>query len=301
MASECSQGWLIDWQNPLKEEQWKAFFADLPKSSGIYHFKSGDGKVLYVGQSKNLKDRLKSYRYVHPDRSPRKLCRLVQEVDSIEYETCGSREKTKVLEAKRIHELRPKHNRIFTHPESNRFLGLKILEQDRWQWSILTDPVAPDSKTRVFGAFSGNAVRTLCAAIRRTDCLPMRRELASGETRLGFFDPMVPDMSVFETTLERNLTNNECDRLARKVIDFLEGKNDNWLHRIYGKGGLLLQQCPDFWVRERWHRDFEQLQSFFQYQAKRNRSYAEKYAISRKDPIGIEQLDLLKARTYGAA
>lgn len=300
MASESLQGWLIDWQNPLKDEKWKQFFADLPASCGIYHFKSGDGKVLYVGQSKSLKNRLKSYRYVHPDRSPRKLCRLVQEVSSIEYEPCSSWEKTKVLEAKRIHELRPKHNRVFTHPESNRFLGFKIIEQDRWQWSLLTDPVVSDPKTRVFGAFSGTAVRTVAASLQRTDCIPLRKTLVSGETRWGFFDAMVPDQSVFETTLERNLTHSECERLVRKLIDFLEGKNDSWLHRTFGKNGMLIQQCPDPWVRDRWERDYAYLQSFFKFQTKRNRTYAANYAISRKNPIDIKQLDLLKARTYGA-
>ena len=34
---------------------------DIPNSPGIYKFLNSDNKILYVGKSKNLKKRVKSY------------------------------------------------------------------------------------------------------------------------------------------------------------------------------------------------------------------------------------------------
>ena len=294
------QEWLWSWENPLRGEQWKSFFMELPELCGVYQFKTHDGRVLYVGQSKNLKQRLKSYRYIHPERSPRKLLRLVHEVASIDFEVCENEEKTRALEAKRIHELRPKRNRAFTHPESHRYLEFRLLEQDRWQWRITIEPVDQQQNTRVFGAFSGTAIRQMLASIRRIEHFHKRKSLTQVDTPLGFFDAMVPDRSEIDLSLEPNLTQKECERLVRKVIEFLEGKSDSWLHRIYGKSGQCILQCTDPWIRNRWLQDFEQLKRFYKFQSRRNREYASKFPVSRKEPIGAQQLDILKARAYGA-
>jgi len=292
-----------DWENPLQAERWKPFFDGLPARCGVYQFRSTEGQVLYVGQSKNLRNRLKSYRSVHPERSSRKLLRMVREVETIEVEVCESEEKTRALEAMRIHELRPKHNRVFTHPESHRYLEFRWIDQDRWKWTILSDLSDRElaKNTWVFGAFPGSAVRQLLSSIRRIETFHKRRTMTQAETPFGFFDPMVPDVSQVDFRLEPNLTAKECERLLRKVVEYFEGKSDHWLHRVYGKSGQCIQQSIDPWLQSYWLQDFDRLQRFFKYQCRRNREFANRFPISRKQPIGAHQLDLLKARAQGAA
>ena len=34
---------------------------NLPEASGVYLFKDDDGKIIYIGKARNLRDRVKSY------------------------------------------------------------------------------------------------------------------------------------------------------------------------------------------------------------------------------------------------
>ncbi len=34
---------------------------NLPEASGVYFFKDGDGKIIYIGKARNLRDMVKSY------------------------------------------------------------------------------------------------------------------------------------------------------------------------------------------------------------------------------------------------
>ena len=46
--------------------------------------------VLYVGAAKNLKKRLAAYRVSNPERLPRRIIRLLNEVRRIEFDICSS-------------------------------------------------------------------------------------------------------------------------------------------------------------------------------------------------------------------
>ena len=39
----------------------KLILKDLPKDSGVYQYFDENGKILYIGKAKNLKNRVKSY------------------------------------------------------------------------------------------------------------------------------------------------------------------------------------------------------------------------------------------------
>ena len=53
---------------------------DIPNSPGVYKFLNSDNKILYVGKSKNLKKRVKSYF----QKEQNKKNELVQEVKQLE-------------------------------------------------------------------------------------------------------------------------------------------------------------------------------------------------------------------------
>ena len=77
---------------PLVQRLGEAFFCTAPREPGVYIMTGRDGLVLYVGQSRNLRQRLASYKNAQPDRAPRKVIRLVRAVESITWETCESAE-----------------------------------------------------------------------------------------------------------------------------------------------------------------------------------------------------------------
>ncbi|HET9724376.1 MAG TPA: DEDD exonuclease domain-containing protein [Actinomycetota bacterium] len=80
----------------------------LPREAGVYLFKARDGRVLYVGKSKDLRGRVKSYFYG----DGRKMVEdLLDQTTSVEGLPCGSELEALVLEARMIRRHEPKYNR----------------------------------------------------------------------------------------------------------------------------------------------------------------------------------------------
>jgi DNA polymerase III subunit epsilon len=80
----------------------------LPRSAGVYLFRSRDGRVLYVGKSKDLRGRVKSYFYGDPRK---KVDDLLAETTAVEGTSCASELEALVLEARLIRRHEPKYNR----------------------------------------------------------------------------------------------------------------------------------------------------------------------------------------------
>ena len=71
MTGDNEQLLLFPCRNPLTDKLGREFFLGAPKAPGAYRFLDGEGVVLYVGSSCNLRQRLSSYRYVKPDKASR--------------------------------------------------------------------------------------------------------------------------------------------------------------------------------------------------------------------------------------
>ncbi|MGA9161151.1 MAG: DEDD exonuclease domain-containing protein [Actinomycetota bacterium] len=80
----------------------------LPNAPGVYLFRGRDGRVLYVGKSKDLRTRVKSYFYGD---GRKKIEDLLAETVAVEGVACGSELESLVLEARLIRDHEPKYNR----------------------------------------------------------------------------------------------------------------------------------------------------------------------------------------------
>ena len=63
----------------IKEKLKKA-----PDQPGVYIFKDGDGKVLYVGKASSLHNRVRSYFQRSSDHSPRISAMIASSVSALE-------------------------------------------------------------------------------------------------------------------------------------------------------------------------------------------------------------------------
>ncbi|MDB6070992.1 MAG: helicase UvrC [Verrucomicrobiales bacterium] len=97
--------------SPLVQTLGAAFFQSLPESPGVYFFHDCDDRLLYVGQSGNLKKRIGSYRFVSADRHPRRTLRLIRRVHRITWRLCDAAAEAIALESALLLELRPSYNR----------------------------------------------------------------------------------------------------------------------------------------------------------------------------------------------
>jgi DNA polymerase-3 subunit epsilon len=80
----------------------------LPAAAGVYLFRGRDGGVLYVGKSKDLRSRVKSYFYGD---ERKKVDDLLAETVSVEGVPCDSELESLVLEARLIRHHEPRYNR----------------------------------------------------------------------------------------------------------------------------------------------------------------------------------------------
>ena len=55
--------------------------AGFPAKPGIYFFKTADGKVLYIGKARSLRDRVRSYLMPDPDVKVRNIIRETADID----------------------------------------------------------------------------------------------------------------------------------------------------------------------------------------------------------------------------
>lgn len=87
-----------------------ALAEDLPSSPGVYVMRDGGGKPLYVGKAGNLRRRVRSY-FGPGGRHARLIGRALDQLETIDHETCGSEFAALLREDRLIKEMRPPCNR----------------------------------------------------------------------------------------------------------------------------------------------------------------------------------------------
>lgn len=120
-------------RNPVPDKlRAKALMADaLPSMPGVYVFRGPRGEHLYVGTSKNIRSRVKSY-FTRGEqrRSMREMLELAVSVDA---HTCPTDLEARVLEVRMIERHRPRYNRRSARPERTVWLALSNERYPRLQ------------------------------------------------------------------------------------------------------------------------------------------------------------------------
>ena len=144
---------LLPAPKPLTERLGAAFFRSIPRAPGVYRMFDEAGLLLYIGQSSDLRDRLNSYRHVHPDRDSKKTNRLVHLVRRIEWEVCDSAVSAVLRENELLRTLRPRFNRMNVYPKACFFVRVE------WNEGLMRLTLTRDTAIngKLFGAFKGAA------------------------------------------------------------------------------------------------------------------------------------------------
>jgi DNA polymerase-3 subunit epsilon len=86
----------------------------LPTSPGVYRLLGAEGRVLYVGRARRLRERVGAYFREDADHDRRTLA-LVRRTHDVEVTETGSELAAALLEAQQIHGLRPRFNQLRGH------------------------------------------------------------------------------------------------------------------------------------------------------------------------------------------
>jgi excinuclease ABC subunit C len=99
----------------------------LPDSPGVYLHKDREGRVLYVGKAKVLRNRVRSYFQPSADHTPR-IAAMVAQVCDVELFQTRSEAEALILEANLIKKHRPRYNINYKDDKSYPFFKLTVGE-----------------------------------------------------------------------------------------------------------------------------------------------------------------------------
>jgi excinuclease ABC subunit C len=131
---------------------------NVPEKPGVYLWKDAQGTLLYVGKSKKLRDRMRSYFAARGHNS--KTLRLVSQIADFEIIITQSELEALLLEMNLIKQHRPRYNILLKDDKSYPFI--KVTINDEWPRVIYTRTVAKDG-ARYFGPYAspGSVYKTL--------------------------------------------------------------------------------------------------------------------------------------------
>lgn len=142
--------------------------ADLPTEPGVYLFRDGAGRVLYVGKARNLRARVRQYFGGHDGRIVVPF--LVDEAADVDFVLVRTEKEALLLENTLIKKHRPRYNARLV--DDKNFLHLRIDPRMPWPRHTLVRRIQDDG-ARYFGPFhSASSARHTLEAVHRT--FPLR-------------------------------------------------------------------------------------------------------------------------------
>ncbi|MCU1453149.1 MAG: exonuclease, polymerase epsilon subunit family [Acidimicrobiales bacterium] len=139
----------------------------LPRSPGVYLFRDGAGRTLYVGKATNLRSRVRSY-FSSDER--RKIGSLLRETQRIDHVVCASPLEAAVIEVRLIHRLDPRFNRQATTWRRATYLKLTV---ERFPRLSVVREVRGDGAFYLGPLPSAHAAKRVAEAIETA--VPLRR------------------------------------------------------------------------------------------------------------------------------
>jgi excinuclease ABC subunit C len=150
-------------QNPLREK-----VAQLPLAPGVYLYKDGAGKVIYVGKAKSLRARVRGY--FNEDRlAEAKTGSLIGEARDIDYILVDNEKEALALENNLIKQYKPRYNVLLRDDKTYPYVKLT---SERFPRVYVTRRLRKDGATYFGPYFPGNLAHRLVHFIHRHFLVP---------------------------------------------------------------------------------------------------------------------------------
>ncbi len=191
----------------------------LPEGPGVYRFKDGSGRVIYVGKAKNLKKRVLSY-FKPLNLLPHKTALMMQKASGLDFILTATEKEAFILESNLIKKFIPRYNVILRDDKRYPCLRLDITEP--YPRLTIVRKIKKDGAL-YFGPFSSaNSVRRTLKVIDRV--FQLRKCKGKGLPKnerpcLNF------QLSLCLGPCAHPVSPEEYNELVRQVRLFLEGRN----------------------------------------------------------------------------
>ncbi|MFM1966071.1 MAG: hypothetical protein RL134_1796 [Actinomycetota bacterium] len=168
LGVHCLEDLLAFGGRTTPQQRTKRHLADaLPDAPGVYVFRNAQGHPLYVGTSRNLRTRVRSYFTASEQR--KRMSEMVGLADRVDPIVCATDLEARVRELRLIVEHKPPYNRRSRHPERQVWLALTREPHPR----LVTVSAVRESHLAAIGPFHNRGSGTL-AAEALLEALPLR-------------------------------------------------------------------------------------------------------------------------------
>ena len=215
---------------PLNETL-AATLKKLPNKSGVYHYFDSEGRLLYIGKAKNLKNRIKSYFRFTPNLSvapnlSARISQMVSQIASMRYIVVENENDALILENSLIKQLKPKYNILLRDDKTYPYLCVDISED--YPRILLTRKVFKSQSIHYFGPYSSGG-RDLLDSLYETFPLAQKESCLKGKKACLFYQikrclaPCEGKISKedYRKILEHAL---ECIQNPKKILAILDKK-----------------------------------------------------------------------------
>lgn len=255
---------LFKLENPLKSRLGADFFKQLPKHPGVYWMLDGRGRLLYVGKSKNLKQRLTSYRSLKPENLPSRLVRVLLGTEHISFERTESEASATAVETALLKILRPPCNRAGVGPE--RVFDWVVREMPRsWRLEVQTY----DTSERNAGFKAAPRVFKAHGALLRQLHGLTRGHFSIMELPTGLLKGPAGLAGVY---IDRDMNDDLAGPLSEDKRIFNQGLRETTQMFLDGIEPWPQFPCPlddrkvaDRWSADLWEKDQSELRSVFEH------------------------------------
>ena len=208
----------------------------LPESPGVYLWRDGEGKVLYVGKAKRLRSRVRSY--VAADHAESvKTRHLMLQVRGLDTIVVSSEAHALILEANLIKEYKPRFNIALRDDKSYPYIKVTVQEPFPRVW--VTRRLHNDG-ARYFGPY------TDVGAMRRS--LDVVKRLFTVRSCNYDMPTQMPDRPCLDHHIGRckapcilAQTQGEYAAMIDEVLDFLAGKPEEVVRKIKERMALAAE------------------------------------------------------------
>jgi excinuclease ABC subunit C len=208
----------------------------LPESPGVYLWRDGEGRVLYVGKAKRLRSRVRSY-VASDHRESVKTRLLMQQVRELDTIVVPTEAHALILEANLIKEYKPRFNIALRDDKSYPYIKVTIHEPFPRVW--VTRRVQNDG-SRYFGPY------TDVGAMRRA--LDVVKRLFTVRSCNYDMPAQMPERPCLDYHIGRckapcilAQTQGEYAAMIDEVLDFLGGKPEEVVRKVRERMALAAE------------------------------------------------------------
>ncbi|MCC6315235.1 MAG: GIY-YIG nuclease family protein [Thermomicrobiales bacterium] len=200
----------------------RSLLADIPHAPGVYLMKNEFGQIVYVGKSKNLRDRVGSY-FSQQVGFTRKMDGLIESLAAIDIVRTGSELEALLLESQLIRRYQPRYNTAQRSHEQYPFIRVDVANA----WPRITlSKARRDDGAVYFGPFrSAVSARKTVDLLNRI--LPLRTCSRSFRDARSYGSPCIEmDLGRCLGPCVGKADRDEYQGLVRHVVDFLDGRDE---------------------------------------------------------------------------